>query len=187
MSNLYRGPSIDASYQVSYHLAKRFHLFYFLIQGIILILKYSRYFICSESIKKMSIFCMIFYSCFLFWEINVQIKFKIHSGWMIFGQLTAVGLWNLAKYLVFTTFFSLWFDILTGFLVCECIVMSYQSSLNFVPIERFWANLRTLDFQLWPIPTISKWFYPSELFSKFMLLDVKCSTATPDIGYFWSL
>jgi hypothetical protein len=25
MSNLYRGPSIDASYQVSYHLAKRFH------------------------------------------------------------------------------------------------------------------------------------------------------------------
>jgi hypothetical protein len=25
MSNLYRGPSIDASYQVSYHLVKRFH------------------------------------------------------------------------------------------------------------------------------------------------------------------
>jgi hypothetical protein len=24
MSNLYKGPSIDASYQVSYHLAKRF-------------------------------------------------------------------------------------------------------------------------------------------------------------------
>jgi hypothetical protein len=24
MSNLYRGPSIDASYQASYHLAKRF-------------------------------------------------------------------------------------------------------------------------------------------------------------------
>jgi hypothetical protein len=24
ISNLYRGPSIDASYQVSYHLAKRF-------------------------------------------------------------------------------------------------------------------------------------------------------------------
>jgi hypothetical protein len=24
MSNLYRGPSIDASYQFSYHLAKRF-------------------------------------------------------------------------------------------------------------------------------------------------------------------
>jgi hypothetical protein len=25
MSNLYRGPSIDASYQVTYHLAKLFH------------------------------------------------------------------------------------------------------------------------------------------------------------------
>jgi hypothetical protein len=25
MSNLYRGPSIDASYQISVHLAKRFH------------------------------------------------------------------------------------------------------------------------------------------------------------------
>jgi hypothetical protein len=33
---------------------------------------------------------------------KLQIKFEIHSGWMIFGQLTAVGLWNLAKYLVVT-------------------------------------------------------------------------------------
>jgi hypothetical protein len=44
---------------------------------------------------------------------KLQISFEIHSGWMIFGQLTAVGLWNLAKYLVVTTFFSLWFEILT--------------------------------------------------------------------------
>jgi hypothetical protein len=35
---------------------------------------------------------------------KLQINFEIHSGWMIFGQLTAVGLWNLAKYLVVTTF-----------------------------------------------------------------------------------
>jgi hypothetical protein len=27
---------------------------------------------------------------------KLQIKFEIHFGWMIFGQLTAVGLWNLA-------------------------------------------------------------------------------------------
>jgi hypothetical protein len=38
---------------------------------------------------------------------------------MIFGQLTAIGLWNLAKYLVVITFFSLWFEILTWFLACE--------------------------------------------------------------------
>jgi hypothetical protein len=46
-------------------------------------------------------------------------NFEIHSGWMLFGQLTAVELWNLAKYLVVITFFSLWFEILTWFLVCE--------------------------------------------------------------------
>ena len=38
---------------------------------------------------------------------KLQINFEIHSGWMIFVQLTTVGLWNLAKYLVVTTFFSL--------------------------------------------------------------------------------
>jgi hypothetical protein len=44
---------------------------------------------------------------------KLQINFEICSGWMIFGQLTAVGLWNLAKYLVVTIFCSLWFEILT--------------------------------------------------------------------------
>ena len=85
---------------------------------------------------------------FLLWEYNhkLQINFEICSGWMIFGQLIAVGLWNLPKYLVVTTFFPIWFEILTWFLVCECIVASYRSSFNFVPIEWFWANLCTLDF-----------------------------------------
>jgi len=49
---------------------------------------------------------------------KLQIKFEIRSGWMIFGQLTAIGLWNLAKYLVVTTLFhydlrfwlDLWYD-----------------------------------------------------------------------------
>ena len=50
---------------------------------------------------------------------KLQINFEMHSGWMIFGQLSDVGLWNLAKYLVVITFFSLWFEILTWFLVCE--------------------------------------------------------------------
>jgi hypothetical protein len=36
---------------------------------------------------------------------KLQINFEIHSGWIIFAQLTAVGLWNFAKYLVVTTFF----------------------------------------------------------------------------------
>jgi hypothetical protein len=36
---------------------------------------------------------------------NLQIDFEIRSGWMIFGRLTAVGLWNVAKYLVVNTLF----------------------------------------------------------------------------------
>ena len=36
---------------------------------------------------------------------KLQINFEIHSGWMIFGQLTAVGLWNFVKYLVGHHFF----------------------------------------------------------------------------------
>jgi hypothetical protein len=42
---------------------------------------------------------------------ELQITFEIHSSWMIFGQLAAIGLWNLAKYLVITTFFPLIWDI----------------------------------------------------------------------------
>jgi hypothetical protein len=41
------------------------------------------------------------------WVYNdkLQIKFTFRSGPMIFGQVMALGLWNLAKYLVVTTFF----------------------------------------------------------------------------------
>jgi hypothetical protein len=47
-----------------------------------------------------------------FWHIYIWIyndelqnKFTFHSGPMIFGRVMALGLWNLAKYLVVTTFF----------------------------------------------------------------------------------
>jgi hypothetical protein len=36
---------------------------------------------------------------------KLRINFEIRSGWMIFGQITAVELWNLAKYLIVTTLF----------------------------------------------------------------------------------
>jgi hypothetical protein len=82
------------------------------------------------------------------WVYNDELQIKctlFRSSPMIFGRVPviALGLWNLAKYLVVTTFLSLWFEILTWFLVCECIVMSYWSSLNFIPIEWYWANLHT--------------------------------------------
>jgi hypothetical protein len=59
------------------------------------------------------------------WGYNdeLQFKFTLRSSPMIFGQLTAVGLWNLAKYLVVTTFFPLCLEILTWFLVYKCIMI----------------------------------------------------------------
>jgi hypothetical protein len=78
------------------------------------------------------------------------INFEICSGWMIFGQLTAVGLWNLAKYLVVTTLFHLWFVILTWFLVWECIIISYRLIWKKFPVEWFLANLQPLGFEIWP-------------------------------------
>jgi hypothetical protein len=41
------------------------------------------------------------------WVYNdeLHIKFTFHSGPMMFGRVMALGLWNLAKYLVVTTLF----------------------------------------------------------------------------------
>jgi hypothetical protein len=41
------------------------------------------------------------------WVYNdkLQIKFTFRSGPIIFGRVMALGLWNLAKYLVVTTLF----------------------------------------------------------------------------------
>jgi len=61
----------------------------------------------------------------------------------------------------FLFFTMIWdIDLIFGTHVCECIVMSYRSSLNFVPIEWFWANLRTLDFL-----TLAKYLVVSTFFS----------------------
>jgi hypothetical protein len=85
------------------------------------------------------------------WVYNdeLQIKFTFCSGQMLLGQLAAVGLCNLvlSEYSAFKFgqifswrhFFSLWFEILTWYLVRECIVMSYRSSLNFVSIGLIYA------------------------------------------------
>jgi len=81
---------------------------------------------------------------------KLQIKFTFRSGPMIFGRVMALGLWNLAKYLVVTTFFSLRFEILTWYLVCGCIMISCISSLYFVPVQWLLAKLWPLDFESWP-------------------------------------
>jgi len=70
------------------------------------------------------------------------------SSLHFFSGSTIFGPWTLTFDQIFIChhFISLWFQILTWFLAWECIMINYRSSLNFVPIEWFWANLRTLDF-----------------------------------------
>ena len=67
-------------YANSFRFTQWNHLFYFLLQGIILILKCSRYFICSESIKKMSIFACYLVFVFFFFKRSMQIPIKIPAG-----------------------------------------------------------------------------------------------------------
>ena len=91
---------------------------------------------------------------------KLQINFEICSGWMIFGQLTAVGLWNLAKYLVVATLFH--YDLRYWLDFCyDCIIISYRSTLKFIPVEWFLANLQPLVvitfFSLWF--EILTWFF----------------------------
>jgi hypothetical protein len=105
----------------------------------------------NSEVKQLSPLCFA-----MLWDIDLifdmcklQIKFTFRSGSMIVGRVMALGLWNLAKYLVVTTFFSLCLEILTWFLVYECIMMSYRSSLHFVPVQWILANLQPLSFEIW--------------------------------------
>ena len=102
----------------------------------------------NSEIKQLSPLFMLWDIDLIFgmWVYNdkLQIKFTFRSSPMIFG------LWNLAKYLVLTTFFLLCLEILTWFLVYECIMMSYRSSLHFVQVQWFLAELWPFDFEIWP-------------------------------------
>jgi hypothetical protein len=67
--------------------------------------------VCNSEIKQLS---PLFFA--MFWDIDLtfsvlvyndklQIKFTFCSSPMIFGRVMALGLWNLAKYLVVNTLF----------------------------------------------------------------------------------
>jgi hypothetical protein len=92
------------------------------------------------------------------WVYNdgVQIKFTFCSGSMIFDP------WNLKFGQIFSChhFISLWFEILTWFLVWECILISYRSTLKFIPVEWFLANLQLLGFEIWPTISLPPLFFP---------------------------
>ena len=103
------------------------------------------------NLAKFFSLCLEILAWFLVYEYSdeLQIKFTFCSCSMIFGRIMALGLWNLAKYLVVTTLFSLCLEILTWFLVYECIMLSCRSSLHFVPVQWFLAELWPFDFEIW--------------------------------------
>jgi hypothetical protein len=57
-------------------------------------------------------------------------------------------LYNLTKYLVVTTFFR--YAWRYWFLVYECVIMSYRSSVHFVPVQWFLVELWPFDFEILP-------------------------------------
>ena len=75
------------------------------------------------------------------WVYNdkLQIKFMFRSGPKIFGWVMALGLWNLAKYLVVTTFFRsalrYWLDFM-------------YMSVEWWVTDQFYISFRSNDF--WP-------------------------------------
>jgi hypothetical protein len=51
------------------------------------------------------------------------------------------------------------FEILTWYLVCGCLMISYRSSLCFVLFQWFLAELWPLDFEIWPNILLSPLFF----------------------------
>jgi hypothetical protein len=80
------------------------------------------------------------------WVYNdeLQIKFTFRSGPLILGRVMALGLWNSGQIFSCHHFISLWFEILTWFLVWDYIIISYRSTLKSIPVEWFLANLQPL-------------------------------------------
>ena len=71
--------------------------------------------------------------------------FRSNDFWLSYGP------WTLKFGQIFSChhFISLWFEILTWFLVWKCIIISYRSTLKFVPVEWYLANLQPLGFGIW--------------------------------------
>jgi hypothetical protein len=69
---------------------------------------------------------------------QIYISFRSNDFWPSYGP------WTLKFGQIFSChhFVSLCLEILTWFLVWECIIISYRSTLKFIPVEWFLANLQ---------------------------------------------
>ena len=73
------------------------------------------------------------------WVYNdeLQIKFTFCSGPLFFGRVMAL---KFGQIFSCHHFISLWFEILTWFLVWECIIISYRSIWNSFRLNDFWPT-----------------------------------------------
>jgi hypothetical protein len=79
-----------------------------------------------------------------------------------------ISLWNLLQYHSIVRWaiqaqwaeplVSLCLEILTWFLLYKCIMMSYRSSLHFVPVQLFLVKLWPLDWNLAKYLVVTKFF-----------------------------
>ena len=107
---------------------------------------------------------------------ELQFKLEFRSGRMIFGWAMALELVFFVQILRCPDLFLTSFDILTWYLVCGYIYMSYSLSSNFVPVEWLLAELWPLNlfkFEVVRFPLIyidlifGMWLYLDELQFKF--------------------
>jgi hypothetical protein len=118
----------------------------------VLELKFGQIFSCHHFFSR----CLVILTWFLAYEcIMMNYRSSLHFvpvQWFLIKLIMALGLWNLAKYLVVSTFFRYawryWPDF--WYMTYECIMMSYRSSLHFVPVQWFLVELWPLDFEIWP-------------------------------------
>ena len=93
------------------HIMINYHVLGYLCPGHLVAGTYSVTHVRNSEIKQLRpLFFAMFWDIdliFGMWVYNDQlhIKFIFHSSSMIFGRVLALGLWNLAKYLVVTTLF----------------------------------------------------------------------------------
>ena len=76
---------------------------------------------------------------------ELQFKLEFHSGRMTFGGVMAIELVFFVQIWSCPDFSLTSFDILTWYLVCGYIYMSYSLSSNFVPVEWLLAELWSLN------------------------------------------
>jgi hypothetical protein len=88
-------------------------------------------------------------------ELQIKLTFRSNDFWPSYGP------WTLKFGKIFSChhFFSLCLETLTWFLVYECIMMSYRSSLHFIPVQWFLAESWPLDLEICPNISLSPLYF----------------------------